>query len=375
MIGITPLLRYLKQQQNEIYVLTKRTGEEILRHNPNVDKLILHNDEFKKVNPEWKDDVPNDKLGDFFKAVEQAYEIDKTINLCESWEVKLARCPHEPNFKYPKQWAEENCDINYYEQIFKLAEIENFIKSYDYNIENAIRNGKQKFDDKFCEDLLFETFKPEMFFTEAEEIEMNNWFVDFRKLGKFVILWGLSGSAANKTYPYAPEVIFEILEKYPQVCFLTVGDEVCRILEIEFKAEVYEGKDRIKQKLCERIIRRSGQWSIRQSALACKYANLVIAPDTGILHASGMYDTPKIGLLNHSSKNNITKYFKNDYSIEAKDLIHPFFEIVSCSPCMRIHYQKKITCNLMEVKHTQVPICMGCLKPEIVIKRIEGIIK
>lgn len=330
MIGVTPLVRYLKQQGNEIYILTKATGEEILRNNPNVAKIVLYNDELKHLYPDL-DDVPNEKLGDFFDAVSKTYEADQTINLCESWEVKLARCPHEPNFKFTKSWAIEHCDTNYYEQYFKIAGIE---PPKDIN--------------------------PEMFFTDNEHLKMNNNFVDFRKKGKFVILWGLSGSAANKTYPYVPEVINSILEQYPQVSFLTVGDDVCRVLEQELKHE--------------RIFNMSGIFSLRESCLACKYANLVVAPDTGILHASGCFDTPKIGLLNHTSRNNITKHFINDYSIEAKDCQHPLFGPVSCSPCYKIHYNKKITCNTMILKHTEVPVCMGAMTPDIVIKRISEVI-
>jgi ADP-heptose:LPS heptosyltransferase len=50
-----------------------------------------------------------------------------------------------------------------------------------------------------------------------------------------------------------------------------------------------------------------------------KFVDLVISPDTGVLHASGCYDTPKIGLLGHTTIENITKYFKNDYSIYIAD--------------------------------------------------------
>lgn len=337
MLGITPLLRYLKSKGNEVYVFTKQTGKDILANNPHVDKLILYKDELKHLYPHLKEneDIPNEELSKFFKAIEQTYECERTINLCESWEVKLGRHPVEPSFKYSKQWAKEHCDINYYEQIFKIA-------------------------DESTPDVIL----PEMFFTEKEIIEMNNWFVDFHKIGKKVILWGLSGSAANKTYPYVPEVVFPVLEKHKDVCFLTVGDEMCQILEEELKHE--------------RIINRSGLWHIRQSCLATKYADLVIAPDTGILHASGMYETPKIGLLNHTSRNNITKHFKNDFSLHASEGEHPFFGPITCAPCYQIHYgpgRYNHTCHLADVKGTKAPVCMVYgIPPENVIAKIEEVL-
>lgn len=330
-LGVTPLFRYLHARGDEVYILTKETGEQIYRHNPNIDKLILYKDEVEKMLP-GEIDYPNNKLGEFFDAVAKAYECDKQINLCESWEVKLARCPHEPNFKYPKNEAMQLCNVNYYEQIFKLAN-----------------------------EPIPENLNPEMFFTPEETISMNNMFVDFRKKGKFIILWGLSGSASNKTYPYCPEVIFEILKKYPQVVFLTVGDEACQILEVELKDD--------------RIINKSGIFELRESCLATKYADLVICPDTGILHASGMYDTPKIGLLNHTTIENITMHFKNDFSLEAKDGTHPFWDEISCSPCFMIHQFKSISCQTEEIKGTTAPICMvRGIMPERLIKRIDEVI-
>lgn len=354
MIGITPLLRYLKNQNNELYVLTKKTGEDILRYNPNVAKLVLYNDELKKMFPEL-DDVPNDKFSEFIDAVAKAYECEKTINLCECWEVKLARHPAEPSFKYPKQWAKEHCDTNYYEQVFGIAGVSTMP---EFGAETGQgRNIIEKADT----DTIQELFRPEMFFDNDEEIQMNNWFVDFRKIAKKVIMWGLSGSAANKTYPYVPEVIFPILERHKDICFLTVGDEMCQVLEQELKHE--------------RIINRSGVWSLRQSCLATKHADLVIAPDTGILHAAGCWEVPKIGLLNHTSLNNIVKHFKNDYSLHAQDGKHPFFGPISCCSCYQLHYKKKVTCNVADVKGTQAPICMVWgIPPDRVIARIEEVL-
>ena len=81
----------------------------------------------------------------------------------------------------------------------------------------------------------------------------------------------------------------------------------------------------------------SGIWSIRDSLLVTKYVDLVISPDTGILHGAGCFDTPKIGLLTSTSKENITKYFKNDYSLEST---------VECSPCFRIIDLPEIQCPM-----------------------------
>lgn len=334
-LGVTPLFKNLNSLGHEVYVLTKETGEQIYRHNPYIDKLVLYKGEVEKIFP-GQEDAPNEKLLEFFEAVAKAYDCEKMINLCESWEVKLARMPHEPSFKLPKNEAIKVCNINYYEQIFLLA---SKIVEVNYSPKDLL---------------------PEMYFTDFETVSMENMFVDFRKKGKTIIIWGLSGSASNKTYPYCKEVMFEILKKYPQVCFLTLGDESCQILECELKDD--------------RIINKSGIFELRESCLATKYADLVIAPDTGLLHASGMWKTPKIGLLNHTTKRNITETFINDHSIEAKDLKHPFWGEISCSPCFQIHQFKTVTCNTEPIKGTTAPICITSLKPEIVIQKISEVI-
>ncbi len=63
--------------------------------------------------------------------------------------------------------------------------------------------------------------------------------------------------------------------------------------------------------------------------------DLVVSPDTGVLHASGAFGTPKIGLLGHTSIENITKHFINDYSIEST---------ASCAPCFRLIYDHVAQC-------------------------------
>lgn len=335
MLGITSLLAQLKQNENNVFVLTKDTGKDILANNPNVDKIILYSDELKKAYPD-KENIEgwdiHEGLKEFFDKIAKENECSTIIDLCESWEVKIARHPAEPNYKLPKNVAKQFCDINYYDQIHVLA--------------------NQPIPDRPL---------PEMYFTDDEHTNIKNQFIDFRKIGKKVIVWGLSGSAANKTYPYVPEVVNEILEKHKDVCFVTVGDNVCQILEVELKHD--------------RIINKSGLLKFRESALACKYADLVIAPDTGLLHAAGCFDTPKIGLLNHTSRNNITKHFLNDYSLHAEDGKHPVFGDISCAPCYQIHYAKKVTCNMAECKHTEAPVCMVYgIPPQQVIKTIEKVL-
>ena len=318
---ITSLLRYLKQGGNEVYLLTSEQGEQVFANNPYIDKIKIHE----------RDSIANENLRTYFESIQQAWECDELIDLCESIEVNLSLYPADPRYNYPKQEKIKLCNKNFYEETFRFA-----------GINPIIVSGLQEFD-------FGKLYNPELFFTPQEERAMQGFFKQFKDW--FVVLWGLSGSSRNKTYPtpYMFETVEALCQKYDDIVFITVGDELCQILEGPFEKN-------------KRVIRKSGLWAMRESMLACKYASLVISPDTGLLHASGCFDTPKIGLLTHATKENITKHFKNDYSLEP--------EGVSCAPCFRIMYQADVQCNLADDRITPMCLAYG-MTPERVIKQIE----
>ena len=169
------------------------------------------------------------------------------------------------------------------------------------------------------------------------------------KAGKFNIIWQLSGSGRQKVYPWADYVMGEVLKNIDNVHFITLGDTNCQLLECLIDKD---------------ITNLSGKISVRVAMCMTQYVDLVVSPDTGMLHASGCYETPKIGLLGHTTKENITKYFKNDYSIEAD---------CPCAPCFRLIYNHDIQCPVEFL--TRAAWCMAeGLPPEKVYERIASVI-
>lgn len=81
--------------------------------------------------------------------------------------------------------------------------------------------------------------------------------------------------------------------------------------------------------------------------VATSVMDLVVSPETGVLSAAGAFDTPKIGLLTHSSKENLTKYFINDHSIQSS---------APCSPCHKMIHELD-DCTLDP--EFGLPICMS----------------
>lgn len=323
----TPLVRYLKNQGHEIVYLTSESGMELLANNPHIEKLILHK----------RDSIPSNKLAEYFKAVGQANECDKVIDLCESIEINLALSPSMPQSKYSKYEREEICGKNYYEETFRIAERQ------IVNAPNLTIMGME-----------MANMNPEMFFTNKEEEFIME---DIRKpyMGKKKILWGLSGSSRQKTYP--PEHMVKVIEAFPDCIHITVGDDPCRLLEWPFTHPSV--KDRFKN-----VIPAAGRYTMRESILASKYVDLVIAPDTGLLHGSGCFDTPKIGLFTNTSINNVAKHFKNDFSLQSEN--------VACSPCFNLIYKTDVQSQIAEDGMSTLCMHWGHT-PERLIKRIKEV--
>lgn len=170
-------------------------------------------------------------------------------------------------------------------------------------------------------------YNPELFFDKLELYDVRDKgrceSADFVDEFKFNILLGMSGSGGNKAWPWMETLALQICEKYPDVHIITVGDEKCRLIEPELEG---------------RITNLSGKIPMRMSMELTGLVQLVIAPDTGIIHAAGCYDTPKICLLGHNTIETITKHFTNDYSVEADP------ELAPCAPCLSLIYNKDQQC-------------------------------
>lgn len=323
-IFITPVIKYLKKQGHEVVVSVSDRGKQILANNPYIDEL-LYTDDTK---------ISNHSVRKFWDEERAKVNADKYVNFSESIEVSLIKHPFDPLYNKPKEWRIKNGDINAFDRMFEWA-----------GIDSSTVPDEEK--------------NPDLHFSNEEKNRVERFFKSYDGLGfnlepkkKFVVLWVLSGSGIQKAYPYAMSCMKALFDKYPSIYILTVGDEVCKLLELDSCVSGYE-----------RLLTKSGEWTIKETLLACKYAQLVIAPETGVCVGSGAFDTPKIGMFSSITKNHATRYFKNDYSIEA--------EGVNCSPCFKF-IQMPFQCPMHP---TGATMCMGeGFKVDRVIKQIEKVI-
>jgi len=308
----TPVVRYLKSQGHDIVYVTSKRGMEVLKGNPHIERLIQH-----------KEETPIDKLSENIEYLQKKFKCDKVIDFSESIEVSLSQHPRSPNYKLSKPERLARFNRNFYEYAFE--------HSKNYVPELFIT--PMPTDDKQMQDYLkarFDTL-PELFFDRNEIDDAAEHVDEF----KFNILMGMSGSGSNKAWPWMESLAHKICEQYPDIHIITVGDEKCRLIEPEIEG---------------RITNLSGKIPMRISMALTGLVDLVIAPDTGIIHAAGCYDTPKICLLGHNTKECITKHFTNDYSVEADSALAP------CAPCLFLIYDMKLQCPLS--LQTGGSICM-----------------
>ena len=275
---------------------------EVLRHNPNVNTFLKHDES-----------IPADhRLDEHLAELDKDY--DKAINLCESIEGTLAKVEWREDFNWTKEKRHEECNKNFYD----------FTLDWGGYGDIKGRNGQ-------------------LHFTHFEERLAKGSLK--KHSGKFVILWSLSGSSAHKTYPYSEYIAHLFLSRHRDAVILTVGDEICELIEPHGN----------------RIKNYSGKWPIRKSLIMTKYVDLVIGPDTGLMHGAGCYDTPKILMLSSNTEENLSKHWENCTNLSAG---------VTCQPCHRLHYTKQ-TCVLDNDLKT--PICMTKLSGEVVLEAMEQV--
>lgn len=282
----TPVVRALHNLGHKIFYCTGKRGLQVLQGNSHIEKLIEHDES-----------ISVDNLGDHIDYLKRKHHCDVVIDFCESIEVALSQHPRGADYKLPKPERIAKFNKNFYEHTYDWAEEK-------LGIEIANRDHR-----------------PELFFTDVE-LEAARKHL---KPMSYNVLIGLAGSGSNKAWPWMMDFCNETSKLHPDVHFITVGDVKCQLLEDAIDCNV---------------TKLSGEIPMRTSMALTSMVDLVICPDTGIIHAAGAYNTPKIGLLGHNTKECITKHFANDYSLESDEKLAP------CSPCLYLVYDIKLQCPL-----------------------------
>lgn len=304
MIQASGILPELKREGYHVTMMTTPRGQELLREDPHVDDWLIQDN----------DQVPNHLLPEYWAVWEKKF--DRWINLCESVEGTLLAIPGRAAHKWPANLRRSMLNQNYGEFVARIA---------DLPYENAAR------------------FYPSF----NEEIEAERYVHNLRR-GKpvFPIMWALAGSSLHKAYPHMDDVIANVLQAVPEAEVVFVGDEVCQILEAGWEHE-------------RRVHRRSGKTTIRQDMALAARMGCVVGPETGVLNAVAFLDMAKVVMLSHSSRENLTKHWRNTIALTALG--------APCYPCHRMHYDWT---HCHEDKATGTALCQVTISPRMVFDSI-----
>jgi ADP-heptose:LPS heptosyltransferase len=323
----SPVFKRLKEDGYEVTLNTTSRMMAGIQNNPNIDHIMLQEDD---VIPRWH-------LGEYWDEIGKGF--NKVVNLSETLEVKFLTIhrTREQNFPNSPGYLDYRKYYYYYPQEMR-REVCGKDNYYDYVLQVAGYNDVER-------------PRGELYFDYREEAFCQKFRERFKNY--FLIMWSLSGSSMHKAWFKAEETAIRLLSKHKDMVILTVGDYACKLIEWRHP-QSFSMID---------------EWGIRASMLMTKYVDLVIAPETGILNAAGCFDTPKIGLLTHSNKTNLTKYFKNDHSMQAH---------IPCSPCHKMIYMDNFRdCELIgggsENGGIDYCACGDAFSPDKVIREVEEI--
>jgi ADP-heptose:LPS heptosyltransferase len=307
----SPIYRLLKKDGYHITVNTTKTGMMMLKCNPFIDKFLEH-----KTMP------ADENLTKHWEEISQGY--DKVINLSESIEGSLLKIKSRPDFNQSKEELFKECNVNYYDRTAEVA---------GYPDAKGMRG--------------------ELYFSRFESKVAKRFEKKYRSY--FKILWPLSGSTSHKAYPFAENVAMSLLTNHQDIMIFITGDMACEILAWQHpRTKNYIGR------------------AIRHNMALIPYMDLVIGNDTGMLHAAGCFDVPKILLLSSITKETLSKYWTNAVELSAG---------VECQPCFKLHYDKDMerdsdgyvlshTCTVNRIGWAK---CMAKLKKETVYAEIKKV--
>lgn len=286
MLQAANILPELKRQGYRVTFMTTPKGQDILRHDPHIDDWFIQDD----------NQVPNHELPYFWSA--QAKRFDKFVQLSESVEGQLLALPGRANHAWPDGVRRVELNRNYLEWTSQLAELE-----YHSDARFYATAEEHEQVHNYLADVQNELFKT----TNMLEV----------RRAPFFILWPLAGSSVHKFYPWQDSVIAKVLMEIPEAVFILTGDHACVLLE-----QGWEQEPRVR---CE-----SGNMPIRATLTLAGHVDCVVGPETGVLNAVAFDPVPKVVMLSHSSRENLTKHWVKCMTLAPEN--------TPCYPCHRLHY-------------------------------------
>ncbi|MGH7605411.1 MAG: methyltransferase domain-containing protein [Gemmatimonadaceae bacterium] len=272
-LWISGLLPKYKAEGYHITVYTQPQGEEVLRYDPNIDRIICQ--------PIGLFDFADGRVAMWQTAywLHEEKKYDRFINMIGSTERRLLPQPFDPDFYLPFEQRHRMMNRNYIEALHEWVGV-TFVKA----------SSKQKF------------------YPNAEEL---SWAAQERaKIDGPLIIINPAGSSAPKWWPYTQELADMLATE--RIHSIIVGD-------LRFH--------KLRPSRFSRVV--GTEWPIRRVFALAAMADAVVGTESAVVNAVAYEEPLKVVLLSHSTHENLTRDWHNTISLEPEGL--------KCYPCHRIH--------------------------------------
>lgn len=302
----------LHEDGYEVTFFTSPTGEEVLRHDPRIHEIFVHDVQA----------CPGRGAIEFYEAWEKRF--DKVVNLDHSLEGPVLGHPKYLSHRWPIEARRLTMgNINYTE------------------LAHTIAGSPARHDGP-------------VYVATDEEIEWARKGRDSIKKDGPIVAWAIAGSSLPKVYPWVNVVVDWLLDDNINVVLMGGGDAAAA-LELGLLQAIYEKRG--EEPGMHQLYPRTGKWTLRESlAFVSHAADVVVGPETGLLNAvSHRKDVAKVIYLSHSSHQNLTR----DWPSTA--VLLPEAERCPCYPCHMIHFDWD-TCVRNE--ETMAAQCASSIAPK-----------
>ena len=262
-LWMTGLLPYWKAQGYHITIYTHYQGEEVLRHDPHIDRIICQ--------PQGLFDFGDNRIGMWQTAywLHEEKKYDRFINLIGSTERRLLPQHFDPDFYIPVEQRRRVMNRNYVEALHEWAGVP------------------------------FEENRGQRFTPTAEELA---WAAAERaKIDGKLVLINPAGSSLPKWWPYAQELADMLADE--GIHSRIVGD----LRHVKFRESRYV-----------KVVGLS--WPIRKVFAFAALCDVVVGTESATVNSVAYEGPLKIVLMSHSTHENLTRDWLNTVAVEPEGL-------------------------------------------------------
>jgi ADP-heptose:LPS heptosyltransferase/predicted SAM-dependent methyltransferase len=256
--------KLLKEQGFHVTVYVAHTGEEVLRHDPHIDRIVL---------------LPNGCLDDeelHAYWLHEAGKYDRWINLVGSVEQRLLYHPSSNEFFLPLKLRQRFGAANYLEMVHDYADVPHVFH--------------------------------QQFYPTDREMEAVRKVRDMLPAGPLVVV-NACGSGPAKTWPHLQAFLRRMAAS--AVTTVVLGDTRDLVLE---EIEPYVA-----------IV--GNEYPVRMALAFAQLANVVVGTESMLINSVASLPILKVAMLSHSTNENLTKHWVNTIALEAPVACHPCHRI------------------------------------------------